>query len=280
MKKKADDEAALRKAILADPKLEAAVRLGLRGRRAHRRRSRRSSTSATRRSSGGRTGRDLFHIARALVRLPRELATPNDRRLKEYRDSNLDSLKVELFSSAPHLRSGGGRALQGVARPARARPRHRTICSSKTVLAGRTPAGGRRGDRSRGASSPTSTRRRALFDGGRAIDATADDARPPRRPARRGRARIRKRYEDEVEGPMRQAGAGDRAGGLRRARDERLPRRDLHAASLAGRGEGLHGGRQGHRVGDRLRGDVRARHGSRPLQAAEALARRQGRGRP
>jgi hypothetical protein len=43
----------------------------------------------------------LFHIARTLVRLADESAVPNAQRLREFRESNLESLKFELFSEAP-----------------------------------------------------------------------------------------------------------------------------------------------------------------------------------
>src|SRR5262249_11784729 len=39
----------------------------------------------------------LFQIARDLVRLAEEKGKPNTERLKEYRDSALDSLRLELF---------------------------------------------------------------------------------------------------------------------------------------------------------------------------------------
>jgi hypothetical protein len=44
---------------------------------------------------------DLFSIARHLVRLGDEKPKPNAERLREYADSNLDSLYLELFSPAP-----------------------------------------------------------------------------------------------------------------------------------------------------------------------------------
>lgn len=44
---------------------------------------------------------ELFIIARMLVRMAAETAKPNADRLREYRESNLDSLKQELFSPAP-----------------------------------------------------------------------------------------------------------------------------------------------------------------------------------
>ncbi len=44
---------------------------------------------------------ELFGIARTLVRLAEETEKPNVERLREYRDSNLESLKQGLFSDAP-----------------------------------------------------------------------------------------------------------------------------------------------------------------------------------
>ncbi len=44
---------------------------------------------------------ELFSIARHLLRLRSELPKPNEERLREYRDSNLESLKFQLFSPAP-----------------------------------------------------------------------------------------------------------------------------------------------------------------------------------
>jgi hypothetical protein len=43
----------------------------------------------------------LFQVARTLVRLAEEKGKPNPDRLREYRDSALDSLKLQLFSEAP-----------------------------------------------------------------------------------------------------------------------------------------------------------------------------------
>ena len=49
----------------------------------------------------------LFKIARTLVRLAEETAKPNADRLREYRESNLESLKLELFADTPHLQGSG-----------------------------------------------------------------------------------------------------------------------------------------------------------------------------
>jgi Peptidase S46 len=43
----------------------------------------------------------LFDIARHVLRYAEETAKPNTERLREYRDSNLESLKQEMFSPAP-----------------------------------------------------------------------------------------------------------------------------------------------------------------------------------
>ncbi len=43
----------------------------------------------------------LFSIAKTLLRLPEETKKPNGERLREYRESNLESLKQDLYSEAP-----------------------------------------------------------------------------------------------------------------------------------------------------------------------------------
>ncbi len=55
---------------------------------------------------GGRGGAagfncELFHIARTLLRAAEEKPKPNSKRLREFRDSNLESLEFQLFSEAP-----------------------------------------------------------------------------------------------------------------------------------------------------------------------------------
>jgi len=48
---------------------------------------------------------DLARIARNLVRVTEEKTKPNEKRLREYRDSNLPSLEQDLFSTAPIYKS-------------------------------------------------------------------------------------------------------------------------------------------------------------------------------
>jgi hypothetical protein len=52
-------------------------------------------------ASGRGFNSKLFGIARTLVRLAAETKKPNPERLREYRESNLESLKQQLFSTAP-----------------------------------------------------------------------------------------------------------------------------------------------------------------------------------
>lgn len=53
---------------------------------------------------GRRSFGRLFSIARDLVRLAEEKEKPSNERLREYRDSNLDSVELQLFSPAPIYR--------------------------------------------------------------------------------------------------------------------------------------------------------------------------------
>ena len=96
------DETKLRAAVAADPKLRrrcgdawddvaaSARRLG-----------RDLSRTTTLLERGAAFNSELFGIARTLVRLAEETAKPNAERLREYRESNLESLKQQLFSEAP-----------------------------------------------------------------------------------------------------------------------------------------------------------------------------------
>ena len=51
--------------------------------------------------TGNALNSELFSIARHIVRLSTETGKPNADRMREYRESNLDSLKLHLFSPAP-----------------------------------------------------------------------------------------------------------------------------------------------------------------------------------
>ncbi|OHB62984.1 MAG: peptidase S46 [Planctomycetes bacterium RBG_13_62_9] len=146
----------------------------------------------------------LFRIARTLVRLSDESAKPNADRLREYRESNLESLRFELFSEAPIYED-----LETV-----------TLADSlsmlaemkgiddplvQKVLAGKSP-------RERAAELVNGTRLKSVESRKRLAEMDPDAIRksddpmiqlavlvdPPARS-------LRKTYEDQVEEPQRQA---------------------------------------------------------------------------
>ncbi|MCI0404414.1 MAG: S46 family peptidase [Acidobacteria bacterium] len=148
----------------------------------------------------------LFQFARHLVRMPLEKAKPNPTRLREYRDSNLESLEQDLFSTAPIHASMEtvvlARVLTEMADSLGAD--HPVV---KQVLGGETPqqaaaryvAGSKLAD---------VAERRKLAEGGAvAVDASTDSmvqlARLVDPPARA----VRKRFEDEVEAVERKNGS-------------------------------------------------------------------------
>lgn len=204
MKQKEDSESALRKAIDDDPNLK--PKYGsvfddierIQG----------TFASIYKRYAAlerGPNRSQLFRIARDLVRLPKELATANASRLREYRASNLDSMKLALFSPAPIY---GGVEVQmfrawlerlvrdlGAADPLVQR-----------LLEGVSPA--RVAERLVAGTRLTDVyARRAIFDRGQeGVDASTDPLLMFLR-ALDGESRaIRRRFEDEVEGPMRLCG--------------------------------------------------------------------------
>jgi hypothetical protein len=205
MKKKGEEEATLRKAIDGDPALKAQYGSVFDDiERTQRRFAEIFNRYAALERGANRS--PLFRLARDLVRLPRELATPNEKRLREYRASNLDSLKLALFSPAP---------IYGAVEASLWRAWLERLASDlgasdplvKQVLAGRSPA-------LAAAAIVASSKlmdvyaRRALFEGGQpAVDASGDPALAVLRAIDAEARAIRKSYEDEVEAPMRTYGA-------------------------------------------------------------------------
>lgn len=147
---------------------------------------------------------DLFIIARHLVRLANELPKKSSDRLREYRDSNLESLKFQLFSPAPIYpeleRVKLATGLTFLAERLQA-TRHFT----DQHLSGQNPAN-RAAQLIAGTTLADVAERKKLFEGGKAaIDASKDSlivlARALDEDAREGR----RQYEVEVEEPERQA---------------------------------------------------------------------------
>jgi Peptidase S46 len=146
----------------------------------------------------------LFGTARHLVRLADELPKKSPDRLREYRDSNLDSLKFQLFSPAPLYAElertklqtsltflaeqlGGGHDLV------------------KLALAGKNPAA-RAAELIAGTKLFDPVARRALFDGGaRAVSESKDPLIVLAKAVDAEARKLRARYEAELEEPERQA---------------------------------------------------------------------------
>lgn len=141
---------------------------------------------------------ELFGIARTLVRLAEETAKPNGERLREFRDSNLESLKLGLFSEAPvHPEFETFKLEKSLARFREAMgPDHPLVAA---VLDGREPAEAAAAIVG-GTKLADPAVRRALAEGGpAALDAANDPmialAKIVDAPARE----VRKAREDRVE---------------------------------------------------------------------------------
>ncbi len=147
---------------------------------------------------------DLFTTARHLVRLADELPKKNPARLREYRDSNLDSLKLNLFSPAPLYPDLERWKLQASLTflAENLGGEHPVVV---TVLAGKNPAD-RAAELIAGTKLFDVAERKRLFEGGKAaVDASPDALVRLAKAVDAEARRLRKRFEDEVEEPERQA---------------------------------------------------------------------------
>ncbi len=148
-------------------------------------------------------GSKLFGIARQLVRLVAEKQKPNDQRLREYRDSNLNSLELALFSPAPiypeletALLASGLADLQ-----------RRLGAQDPTVLlalAGKTPEA-RAQELIAGTTLLDVAKRKQLAADSQAVAASTDALIALARALDPQARALRKRFEDEVEGPVKVA---------------------------------------------------------------------------
>jgi hypothetical protein len=102
MKKKLDDENALRRAVEASNKPEfVAAREAWRKIADAQQVIRENATRYNLIEAGQGFMSEYFSIARTLVRANMERGKPNGERLREFRDSNLESLELQLFSEEP-----------------------------------------------------------------------------------------------------------------------------------------------------------------------------------
>jgi hypothetical protein len=139
----------------------------------------------------------LFTIARTLVRLAAEKVRPNADRLREYRDTALESLELELFSEAPTYPEFEKAKLDRSFAFWKAQMGDDPMV--ERVLRGRTPeqAAADLVDRTRLADA---TARKALAEGGlKAIEASDDPMIKIALVVDADARAVRKRYEDQVE---------------------------------------------------------------------------------
>jgi hypothetical protein len=146
---------------------------------------------------------ELFTIARHLFRMAAELPEPSGSRLREYRDSNLDSLKQQLFSPAP-IYADLERAKLTASLTFMAEQLGATHPIAVAVLQGQSPATIAGNLATSEFADPT--KRKALFDGGAAAIGMSKDPMIDLVGRLEMASRtLRKQFEEQVEEPERQA---------------------------------------------------------------------------
>jgi len=147
---------------------------------------------------------DLFGIARQIVRLAAESGKPNADRLREYRESNMESLKFQLFSPAPiYADLERIRLQQSLSFLAEQLGAEHPL--TVKVFAGKSPAK-LVDDLLAGTKLVDPAERKRLVEGGqKAIDDSRDSMIVFARLLDAESRRLRSRYETEVEEPERQA---------------------------------------------------------------------------
>lgn len=149
---------------------------------------------------------ELFGIARHLVRLAAERPRPSPDRLREYRDSNLESLEFQLYSPAPiHPELERARLAGSLSFLAEILGGEHPLVVK--ILAGKAPAA--RTVELINGSKPTDAaeRKRIAAGGQQAIEQSTDPLIQLARLIDDDARAVRKRFEDQVEEPERQANA-------------------------------------------------------------------------
>ncbi|HLJ17129.1 MAG TPA: S46 family peptidase, partial [Bryobacteraceae bacterium] len=153
---------------------------------------------------GGAFHSRLFDIARTLLRLAEESRKPNSERLREYSEAGLESLKQELFSSAPIYNDLETLEL-GDSLSMYAEMKGEDNPLVQKVLAGKSPEA-RAGELVRGTKVGDIADRKRLAAGGlQAIEESNDPMIQLARLVDPESRRLRKIYDDQVDEPRRQA---------------------------------------------------------------------------
>jgi hypothetical protein len=154
--------------------------------------------------NGAAFNTELFHLARTIVRLTAETEKPNAERLREYGEAGLDSLKQQLYSEAPIYADleivkladslGMLEEIAGAEQPLVER-----------IMDGKSPAE-RAAELVRGTKLADVNVRRKLVEGGRkAVQDSQDGMIQLARLVDEAARKVRKKYEEEVDEPQRQA---------------------------------------------------------------------------
>jgi len=146
----------------------------------------------------------LFDIARTLVRLAEERQKPNDARLREYSDANLESLKQDLFSDAPIYDDLEALELSdSLSMCAEIKGMQNDLAAK--VLAGKSPDA-RAEELVRGTKLKDVAERKRLAQGGmKAIQASTDPMILLARLVDPESRRLRSIYDNQVNEPRREA---------------------------------------------------------------------------
>lgn len=203
MAEKAQKEAALRKAVAADSKLQAQYGTAWDEVAKTIEAAEKIMVPYNLLERGLAFHAEQFQIARQLVRHAEEAGKPSAERLREYRDSNLESLKLALFSEAPIyddyqivlLADSLGMLLEMMPKAE----------LTTKVLAGKSPRA-RAAELIRGTKLKDVAERKRLFDGGKAaVDASDDPMIALAKLVDEESRNVRKTFEEQVEEPQRQA---------------------------------------------------------------------------
>jgi hypothetical protein len=147
---------------------------------------------------------ELFTMARRIVRMADELPQPSGKRFREYRDSNLDSLKFELYSPAPiHAALEQAKLASSLSFMAEKLGGAHPLV--KLALDNEPPAV-RAASLVQGCKLFNPEERKKLVEGGKAaIQASTDPFIKLAHEVDAKSRELRQRYEEEVEEPERQA---------------------------------------------------------------------------
>jgi hypothetical protein len=203
LKIKADSEAALRQKVTADPQLSTAYGDAWQNVDAAIAAYRPIYTEFRFVEGGLAFNSALFQTARTLLRLADESAKPNGERLREYRESNMPSLKQGLYSEAPIYEDLETVTLaDSLSNWLEVAPNDPLV---QQVLAGKSPQE-RASELVRTTKLRDVAARKALGEGGKAaVDASTD---PMIQAARMVDARareLRKQYDDNIAEVLRQS---------------------------------------------------------------------------